>query len=71
MTSKQKRDIRLRVLRALLHPTSSVADMIESIPPRDVREVLDVVIETMISRLEFLVRARNARREMLKGKFAL
>jgi len=72
MTPKQKRTLRLAVLRALLHPRSSVADMLDGVPDGDLRDCCNVVTETLIARLEFLLLARNARFERAtKRKFAL
>jgi len=65
MTPQQQREIRTAVLRALLHPRSSVAELLEGLPDGDLRECLDVVTETLISWLAFLLLARNARFQMV------
>jgi hypothetical protein len=59
MTPAQRREIRLGVLRLLLHPASSISDVLEGIPDGDLRECLDVVTETLNSRLELLERAKK------------
>jgi hypothetical protein len=57
MSPKQQKDIRLRVLRLLLHPASSLAEVLEGVPYRDLMECLDIVTDTLTARLELLERA--------------
>jgi hypothetical protein len=59
MTPEQRREIRLDLLRALLHPSRGIADVLEGIPDGDLKECLDVVTETLSSRLALLERAKK------------
>ena len=59
MTKKQKASIRLGVLRLLLHPASSISEVLEGIPDGDLGEVIDVVTKTLSARLEMLQRAKK------------
>jgi hypothetical protein len=59
MTPEQQREIRLGVLRVLLHPASGISEVLEGIPDGDLGEVIDVVTETLSARLEMLQRAKK------------
>jgi hypothetical protein len=59
MTPEQKRDVRIAVLKALLHPASSLADLLEGAPAHEIRECLDAVTGTLNARLELLERAKK------------
>ena len=71
MSPKQKKDIRLRVLRLLLHQNSSVADLFDDIPDGEVKAYCRIVIDTMTDRLNFLLEVRNARLRAEKRKLAI
>jgi hypothetical protein len=64
MTKKQKDSIRLAVLRLLLHPASSLADVIEGIPYDELKECLDIATETLTARLEMFERAKIRKRNI-------
>jgi hypothetical protein len=59
MTPAQRREIRLDLLGALLHPSRGIAEVLEGIPNGDLRECIDVVTETLSARLEMLQRAKK------------
>jgi hypothetical protein len=54
MTPEQKRDVRIAVLRALLHPRGSIADMLEGIHDDELSKCIDLVTETLSSSLALL-----------------
>ena len=59
MSPEQQREIRLGVLRLLLHPASSISEVLKGISDSDLSECVEVVTETLSARLELLTRAKK------------
>jgi hypothetical protein len=59
MTPEQQREIRLGVLRVLLHPASDFAELVEGLQAHEIRPFIDEINGTLTARLEMLQRARK------------
>jgi hypothetical protein len=59
MTPEQQREIRLGVLRVLLHPASDFAELLEGLPAHEIRACIDEINSTLKARIRLLERAKR------------
>jgi hypothetical protein len=71
MTPKQKKTLRIAILRSVFHPANDFIELMHGISDGDWNECMDLITETLTARLEMLQQAETARIRAEKRKLAI